>query len=76
MGLCMKHNYTHPTRWRPVDGCYEIQSPRSRAIAQTQTQDPRPPTPEKKKEPEWENLTLAELKASLSNAKREEGIAE
>jgi len=76
MSLSMKHNYTHPTRWRPVDECYEVQSPPRRAIAQTERTDPPQPTREKKQEPEWKNLTLSELKACLANAKREEGIAE
>ena len=71
-GLSMKHNFTHPTRWRLVDESCQIQSPPTRAIAQTQTQDPRPPTPEKKKEPEWRNLTLDELKSWLAEAKRQQ----
>ena len=68
----MKHNYTHPTSWGPVDECHEIQSPPGRATAQTEAKDPSQPTREKKKEPEWRNLTLDELKTWLANAKRDQ----
>jgi len=76
MALSMKHNYTHSARLRTVDECHEFQSPPRRAIAQTERKATPQSAPENKQEPEWRNLTLAELETWLANAKREEGLAE